>query len=163
MPTTTHQSVSAIEVLQTIQGFLKTVDRIEIELDDMRISDSILSHLIDCSVYFEQGYVDQLEELRKSAGACIAQACQLEHIPGLRHWTDNHPDSLETNYHKFQQQYAEFLNGICQAAGELEAEAGEELTEQDLAALYHLTGPLASPLMLAKSYLTASMSPSPSN
>jgi hypothetical protein len=80
-------------------------------------------------------------------------------IRGLQHWTDNHPDPLDTNYHRFQSQYYDFLTGFRQAVDELAAQAGEELTEQDLTALYSLTAPLASPLFLTKAHLAAQMSP----
>ena len=159
MPTTTHQSVSAVQVLQTIQGFLKTVDQLDIDLDDILITDSTLSTLIESSAFFQEEYVDQLEDLRDLAGACIAQACKAAHIHGFRHWTDNHPDPLATNFQEFQRQYYEFLTSIREVAGQLEAEAGEEITEQDLTALYSLTAPLSSPLMLAKAYVTAQKSP----
>jgi hypothetical protein len=153
MPTIAHQPVSAITALQSAVGFLKTVDRIDTELDEIRIGDSTLAELIDASSYFQEEYVDKLEELRDLVGACIAQACSEANIPGIRHWTDNHPDPLATHYQQFQRQYYNFLTGLRRATEELTALAGEDLTEEDLTALYGLTAPLASPMMLTKTFL----------
>ncbi len=89
MSTIMHQPVSAVHALQTILRFLKTVDQIETELDEIRIGDSTLAELVDASTYFQEEYVDQLEELHYLAGACIAQACHAVNIRGLQHWTDN--------------------------------------------------------------------------
>ena len=146
-------------LFRSILEFLRTVDRIEAELDEIRIAESTLTNLIDFSTYFHEEYVDQLEDLRDVAGACIALACQAANIRGLQHWTDNHPDPLATNYENFQRQYVQFLTGICQTVKELEAQAGEELTEQDLVALYGLTVHLSSPLMLTKAYANPQTSP----
>jgi hypothetical protein len=40
MSTISYQPVAAIPALQTVLGFLKTVDQIETELDDIQIGDS---------------------------------------------------------------------------------------------------------------------------
>ncbi len=155
---TPHRQHSAIDVLNSTIQFLKTIDQLEIDLDDLRISETILSTMIDHSTFFQEDYIEQLEEIRDLAGACIVQACKKKNIPGLCHWSDNHPDPLASNYQQFQRQYAEFLSDVRETVKDIEVQADEELTQEDQTALYGLTAHLASPLMLAKAYATAQQS-----